>query len=174
MYEDINPRKSTENNEEFESISESVIRLLQKIQNHEFKLRFFNSINEKTAFERKDEDCSYVVGVLTAIKDFSAELQKVGSLIVEDAKLINELYSLFEERGGIKLKPEVIFKLVEPIQKVLGLSVGSEQQLASMAKNPILFSVPTSHKTKQAPPAMIRVDNIVNESSSLKATVPGQ
>jgi len=61
-----------------EQVMEKIIKLFSGIQNFEFRENLLGSISNKEAYDRVGEDCSYIVGVFSAIKDFPMHLKKLG------------------------------------------------------------------------------------------------
>lgn len=99
-----------------------MINILSKIQNKEYVENIVNAISNQTAYEQHIMDCSYLVGVFSAIS-MPEEFKKRGEPLSDvDAKLARELSSLlFPEDQILALSAKAIYELAPALKEFLGL-----------------------------------------------------
>ncbi len=98
--------------------SSKIVPLILGIENVEYKTHIIGSINHESAYARRQEDCSYIVAVVSAIQDIPHLLlsQKGVSLSAADRNAAQELSQYFEQ-GFLKLNAERIYFLKDFLSK---------------------------------------------------------
>jgi hypothetical protein len=106
-----------------------IVALILGIENVEYKTYIMEAINNEMAYACRSEECSYIVGVLSAIQEMPQVLLKQGvSLSTADLKATMALSQYFEQ-GLLRLNAERIYSLKNLIKNIFESST-----LASVAE----------------------------------------
>jgi hypothetical protein len=144
-----------------------IVGLILGIENIEYKSHIMEAINNESAYARRCDDCSYVMGVISAIQDRPEVLSQQGApLSTVDLKTAARLSEHFEQ-GLLRLNAERIYFLKGFLSKeffeTLLVSV-AEYPEPSTAQNPLFFDY------SNAPGSTVRSRQPVETNRSTMAT----
>lgn len=100
--------------------SKKIMELIRKIKHGEYIENIVNAINNQAAYECRTRDCSYLVGVFSAVKDIDEFKRQGKPLSDADSKLAVQLSSLlFPENQAVKSNIELIYRLAPELKEIL-------------------------------------------------------
>ncbi|HXH55188.1 MAG TPA: HEAT repeat domain-containing protein, partial [Gammaproteobacteria bacterium] len=110
--------------------SSTIVMLILGIENIEYRTYITDAINNEIAYAKRSEDCSYVVGVVSAIQETPYVLLQQGvSLSAADFNAAKGLSQYFEE-GFLRLNAEQIYFL----KGLLSKNIFESSAVVSVAK----------------------------------------
>lgn len=156
--------------------SSKVVALILAIENVAYKTHIIDAINNEVAYAQRSEDCSYVMGVVSAIQEMPHVLLQQGISLSAADQNTAKLLSQYCEQGFLRLNAERLYFLNnflgKDVFKSLDLvSVGSGEA-PSVAQNLLLFDYHNANSsattTKFSFGTRVRTKAVSNAHANLK------